>query len=209
MKSILDRSIPDIARLVSQGEVSAVEVTRLSLERIERRNGLYGAFLTVQAERALDEARAVDARRTRGERLGALAGVPIGIKDALCARDTPTTAGSRILTRKLVRDAGRSPGGTPDPRPGISPRTLRFGEPDPGRDGGREQDRGWCPPYDATVVARLRAAGAVLPGKCNMDEFAMGSSTENSAFFPAKNPWDITRTPGGRRAGAPSPWPRR
>ncbi len=173
MKSLLDRSIPDIARLVSQGEVSAVEVTRLSLERIEKRNGIYGAFLTIQAERALDEARRVDARRARGERLGALAGVPIGIKDALCTRDAPTTAGSRILTR-----------------------AARSGEPE------LDPHRGWCPPYDATVVARLRAAGAVLPGKCNMDEFAMGSSTENSAFFPARNPWDTSRTPGGSSGGS-------
>jgi aspartyl-tRNA(Asn)/glutamyl-tRNA(Gln) amidotransferase subunit A len=173
MKSLLDRSIPDIARLVSQGEVSAVEVTRLSLERIEQRNGLYGAFLTVQAERALDEARVVDARRARGERLGSLAGVPIGIKDALCTRDAPTTAGSKILTR-----------------------APRSGEPE------KDPRRGWCPPYDATVVTRLRAAGAVLPGKCNMDELGMGSSTENSAFFPARNPWDMTRTPGGSSGGS-------
>jgi aspartyl-tRNA(Asn)/glutamyl-tRNA(Gln) amidotransferase subunit A len=173
MKSILDRSIPDIARLVSQGEVSAVEVTRLALARIEKRNGLYGAFLTVQGERALEEARAVDARRARGERLGALAGVPIGIKDALATRDAPTTAGSKILTR-----------------------AARSGEPE------GDPRRGWCPPYDATVVARLRAAGAVLPGKCNMDEFAMGSSSENSAFFPVKNPWDPTRTPGGSSGGS-------
>jgi aspartyl-tRNA(Asn)/glutamyl-tRNA(Gln) amidotransferase subunit A len=173
VKSILDRSIPDIARLVSQGEVSAVEVTRLSLERIESSNKRLGAFLTVQAERALDEARAVDARRARGERLGALAGVPIGIKDALCTRDAPTTAASKILTR-----------------------APRSGEP------GSDPARGWCPPYDATVVARLRAAGAVLPGKCNMDELAMGSSTENSAFFPARNPWNIARTPGGSSGGS-------
>jgi aspartyl-tRNA(Asn)/glutamyl-tRNA(Gln) amidotransferase subunit A len=185
MKSILDRSIPDIARLVSQGEVSAVEVTRLALERIEKRNGLYGAFLTVQAERALDEARTLDARRARGERLGALAGVPIGLKDALCTRDTPTTAASRILTRAPRRSSS-------DPRPASS------GPGDPDLD----PQRGWCPPYDATVVARLRAAGAVLPGKCNMDELAMGSSTENSAFFPARNPWDTTRTPGGSSGGS-------
>jgi aspartyl-tRNA(Asn)/glutamyl-tRNA(Gln) amidotransferase subunit A len=171
--SILDLSIPEIARLVSQGEVTAQEVTRLSLDRIAQRDGLLGAFLTVQAERALDEARAVDARRARGERLGALAGVPIGLKDALCTRDTPTTAGSKILTR-----AAR-PG-----EPALDPR------------------RGFCPPYDATVVARLRAAGAVLPGKCNMDEFAMGSSSENSAFFPVRNPWDPARTPGGSSGGS-------
>ena len=170
---VLDRSIPDIADAVARGEVSAESVTQASLDRIAARNGGLGAFLTTQAEAALEAARAVDSKRARGERLGALAGVPIGIKDALCTRDAPTTAGSKMLTRRAA-----------------------LGEPE------LDPNRGFRPPYDATVVARLRAADAILPGKCNMDEFAMGSSNENSAFGPARNPWDVTRAPGGSSGGS-------
>jgi aspartyl-tRNA(Asn)/glutamyl-tRNA(Gln) amidotransferase subunit A len=170
---LVTKPIPEIARLVACGQVSAEEVTRAALERIEALGGKLGAFLTVQADRALEDARSVDAKRARGERLGALAGVPIGIKDAICTRDVPTTAGSKVLTR-------RAKPGEPD----LDPR------------------RGWRPPYDAHVIDKLRAADAIVPGKLNMDEFAMGSSTENSAFFPAKNPWDLTRAPGGSSGGS-------
>ncbi|WP_044245616.1 Asp-tRNA(Asn)/Glu-tRNA(Gln) amidotransferase subunit GatA [Chondromyces apiculatus] len=171
---ILDHSIPEIAARCARGEVSAEEITRAALDRIQSRNPALGAFLTVQGDTALAAARAVDAQRTRGEPLGPLAGVPIGLKDALCSADAPATAGSLVLTRKAPRD------GSPE----------------------RDPERGYRPPYDATVVARLRAAGAILPGKCNMDEFAMGSSNENSAFFPARNPWDSERTPGGSSGGS-------
>jgi aspartyl-tRNA(Asn)/glutamyl-tRNA(Gln) amidotransferase subunit A len=131
-----------------------------------------GAFLTVTPEAALDAARGVDARRRRGDASPRLAGVPIAIKDVLCTRGIPTTCGSRILTRA---EGGRVEG---------SP------------------ERGWRPPYDATVVERLAAAGAVLVGKTNLDEFAMGSSTENSGFFPARNPWAPDRIPGGSSGGS-------
>ena len=131
-----------------------------------------GAFLTVQPERVLEAARGLDQRRARGETLGPLAGVPLSIKDALCTADLPTTCGSRILTR--------AEGGTLRPSP----------------------DRGWLPPYDAYVVERLRQADALLVGKANMDEFAMGSSNENSSFFPARNPWSPDRIPGGSSGGS-------
>ncbi|WP_437604119.1 Asp-tRNA(Asn)/Glu-tRNA(Gln) amidotransferase subunit GatA [Sorangium sp. So ce590] len=172
--AILDRSIPELAALVQRGEVSAEEVARAALARIEQRDGGLGAFLTLQGEQALEAARALDARRARGDALGPLAGVPVGLKDALCTEGAPTTAGSKILTRAAAGGSSKAP----DP------------------------SRGYRPPYDATVVARLREAGAILPGKCNMDEFAMGSSNENSAFGPVKNPWDPTRIPGGSSGGS-------
>ncbi len=163
MSELADLGIAEAAHAVASGEISAEELARASLDAIDAGAEL-GAFLHVSRDAALEAARGVDARRRRGERLGPLAGVPIAVKDALCTRDAPTTAGSRILARG---------------------------------DG-----RGWRPPYDATVVERLRAADALLVGKTNMDEFAMGSSNENSAFGPARNPWDPSRIPGGSSGGS-------
>jgi len=148
-----------IAERVRRGETTALAVAEEALARIAARNSELNAFLTVSTVEVLEQARAVDAKRARGEALGPLAGVPIALKDALCTRGVRTTAGSKILEH-------------------------------------------WIPPYDATVVAKLRAADAVLPGKTNMDEFAMGSSNESSAFGPAKHPLDPTRAPGGSSGGS-------
>ncbi len=101
-------------------------------------------------------------RRANAEstsRAGALAGVPVLIKDNLCTTEFPTTCCSRILA-------------------------------------------GYRSPFDATVVRRLREAGAVIVGKANMDEFAMGSSTEYSCYGPTRNPHDVSRVPGGSSGGA-------
>ncbi len=147
-----------LAGKLASGEVSSVEATQAHLDRITAVDGDVHAFLHVSRD-AIATAAGIDKRRSSGEKLGALAGVPVAIKDVLCTMDMPSTAGSRIL-------------------------------------------EGWVPPYDATPVARLRAAGLVPLGKTNMDEFAMGSSTEHSAYGPTKNPWDLSRIPGGSGGGS-------
>ncbi|MHB8378718.1 MAG: Asp-tRNA(Asn)/Glu-tRNA(Gln) amidotransferase subunit GatA [Acidimicrobiales bacterium] len=151
----------DIARDVRSGATTAEREMATSLAAIRARNDELNVFLFVDDEGALDVARRVDQRVSRGEDAGALAGVPIALKDNLCQTGVPTTAGSRILN-------------------------------------------GWRPPYSATVIERVLGAGAVPMGKTNMDEFAMGSSTETSAYGPTRNPLNVERVPGGSSGGSAS-----
>ncbi|MFT4051637.1 MAG: Asp-tRNA(Asn)/Glu-tRNA(Gln) amidotransferase subunit GatA [Microbacterium sp.] len=148
----------DLAARLASGEVSSVEATQAHLDRIAAVDADVRAYLHV-SDHALDAAADIDRRRAAGETLGALAGVPLAIKDVLVTTDMPSTSGSKIL-------------------------------------------EGFLSPYDATVVARSRAAGLVPLGKTNMDEFAMGSSTEHSAYGPTHNPWDLDRIPGGSGGGS-------
>jgi aspartyl-tRNA(Asn)/glutamyl-tRNA(Gln) amidotransferase subunit A len=155
---LYDLTIHEAASRLARREISAVELTGAVLARVDAVEPRVEAYVTVTRERALEDARAADARLGAGES-GPLTGIPVCIKDVLCTQGIRTTCGSRML-------------------------------------------ESFVPPYDATVVARLRAAGAVLVGKGNMDEFAMGSSTENSAFHPTHNPWDLARVPGGSSGGS-------
>ena len=147
------------AAALAAGEVTSVELTQAHLDQIAAVDGELNAFLHVDADGALEQARASDERRAAGRALHELDGVPVAVKDVLTTVGLPTTCGSKML-------------------------------------------EGWIPPYDATVVGKLKAAGLPILGKTNMDEFAMGSSTENSAYGPTRNPWDRTRIPGGSGGGS-------
>ncbi|MDF4253260.1 Asp-tRNA(Asn)/Glu-tRNA(Gln) amidotransferase subunit GatA [Streptomyces sp. WMMB303] len=158
-EELITLTAAELAARIASGEVTAVEATEAHLARIGAVDEKVNAFLHVDCEGALAQAREVDAKRERGEKLGPLAGVPLALKDLFTTEGVPTTAGSKIL-------------------------------------------EGWIPPYDATVTKRLKDADVVILGKTNMDEFAMGSSTESSAYGPTANPWDLTRIPGGSGGGS-------
>jgi len=155
---MIDIPLSGLAEALAQKRISSVELTSLFLDRIERLDPALNAFITVDSERALDQARQADARRASGE-AGPLLGIPMAHKDIFCARGWRTSCGSKMLADFIS-------------------------------------------PYDATVVERLAAAGMVMLGKLNMDEFAMGSSNETSFFGPVKNPWDKERVPGGSSGGS-------
>lgn len=154
----LPQSITEASVLLGRGEITSVELTEALLAWIEASEPNIRAFLLVDSEHALEQARAADQRRAAGQSTPLL-GVPMAIKDVIVTRGLRTTCGSRMLEN-------------------------------------------FVPPYDATAVTRLREAGAVLLGKLNCDEFAMGSSTENSAYQQTSNPWDYSRVPGGSSGGS-------
>jgi aspartyl-tRNA(Asn)/glutamyl-tRNA(Gln) amidotransferase subunit A len=151
-------SIAELRQKLRRGEVSAREVTESLIARICAVDGQLKAYLWLNADDALAQAKAIDDAGTArdGKLLG---GIPVAIKDVLNVDGQPCTCGSKIL-------------------------------------------KGYTSVYDATVIRKLREAGAVLLGRTNMDEFAMGSSTENSSWDVTRNPWDLSRIPGGSSGGS-------
>ena len=152
-------TIDSVRETLAARKISARELAAEFYKRIEERNPVLNAYLTLCQERAYAQADRVDALATAGKPLPPLAGVPLAVKDVISTRGVRTTCGSKILENHF-------------------------------------------PAYDATAVERLEAAGAVILGKTNCDEFAMGSSNENSAYGPVRNPVDTERVPGGSSGGS-------
>lgn len=150
-------SISELRQQLTDKKVSAVEVAQHFLDRIEAQRDL-NAFITVDTEATLNQARAADAAIATHQ-AQSLTGIPLAHKDVFVTTDFTTTAGSKILTN-------------------------------------------YKSPFNATAIAKLNAAGAVCVGKANMDEFAMGSSNENSFYGAVKNPWNTDYVPGGSSGGS-------
>jgi len=164
METLQHLTVRQALDALQSGSLSSEELTRACLEQIERLEGKIHAFITLTAEKALQEARRADQRRQAARRhpdepLPALLGLPIAVKDVLTVAGLRCTCGSRILEN-------------------------------------------FVPPFTATAVQRLLDAGVIIVGKTNTDEFAMGSSTENSAYGVTFNPWDRERVPGGSSGGS-------
>jgi aspartyl-tRNA(Asn)/glutamyl-tRNA(Gln) amidotransferase subunit A len=151
-------SLHAVRDALAKGEVTATEAASACFDRIRETDGVLGAILPwITEEAVLEQTRAMDAAGPDSSK--PLWGVPLALKDIICAKGFATTAASRILEN-------------------------------------------FVPFYDAFVVRKLKEAGAVILAKTNLDEFAMGSTTEHSAFRLTRNPWDVSRVPGGSSGGS-------
>jgi aspartyl-tRNA(Asn)/glutamyl-tRNA(Gln) amidotransferase subunit A len=149
MEKLYSLTAHRLIKLMKEG-LAASDLVSETLKRIDSVDKSVKAFVLVNGNAA---------RASAGEKKGALAGIPVAVKDNICVKDEETTCASKIL-------------------------------------------KGFKPPYDATVIKKLKDEGVVLLGKANMDEFAFGSSCETSCYGPTKNPWDLTRIPGGSSGGS-------
>ena len=158
MSELNKLTISELSERLAAGECTSVDIVNDLLASIDSNDAKVGAYLTLDREDALAQAKAADEARAAGKNIPML-GIPVAIKDLLNVKGQPCTCSSKIL-------------------------------------------EGYIAPYDATVISKLRNAGAVLLGRVNMDEFAMGSSTENAALGKTSNPWNLDHVPGGSSGGS-------
>ena len=159
MKSICEMTAEEIGKAYREKTLTVPEVVKAFLDNIEKEDEKIKAYITVCKEEALKKADEVQAMFDAEKEMGALAGIPIAIKDNICTKGVKTTCASKMLEN-------------------------------------------FIPPYDASVMKKIEATNAIILGKTNMDEFAMGGSTENSAFFITKNPVNLDKVPGGSSGGS-------
>lgn len=155
----LKLSALDFIQEVKNGTLSVEDYIVSTLERIQQTDGKLHAFLSVNNEDAITQARTIDKKVKSGEKVGSCFGMPISIKDNICIKDSKTTCASKMLENFVA-------------------------------------------PYDATVITKLKEQDAIFIGKANMDEFAMGLTTEFSGFGPSSNPWNPDYVPGGSSGGS-------
>lgn len=155
---IYSQTIKEASSAIERGDVSPVELVKAVLGRIDAIEEEVGAYVTVNRDNALEQAKQAEKSIKDGVKRS-LNGIPIAVKDNICTEGIRTTCSSKILEN-------------------------------------------FMPPYESTATQRLKNEGYILIGKTNLDEFAMGSSTENSAFVHTKNPWDRSRVPGGSSGGS-------
>lgn len=148
-----------LGKKIKEKEISVREALDAVFAQIDQTEGRYHAYVTLDKEGAYKQADAVQEKIDKGELTGALAGVPVAIKDNMCTKGLLTTCSSKILEN-------------------------------------------YIPTYTASAVQNLTDAGCVIIGKTNMDEFAMGSTTETSAYGVTKNPWNTEHVPGGSSGGS-------
>lgn len=157
--SLMSLTAVELGKKIKAKEVTVEEAVRAALDAIAKKEAVVNSFVTVEEEKAIEQAREVQKGIDDGRYTGPLAGVPVAIKDNMCTEGMLTTCSSKILGN-------------------------------------------FVPTFTSEAVLNLEKAGAVIIGKTNMDEFAMGSTTETSAFGATKNPWNTEHVPGGSSGGS-------
>ena len=157
--NIIELTVHELQEKLKSKELTVTQIVEAYIERIKEKEPKVEAFITLQLEEALAQAKRIDEEIASGKEISSLAGIPIGIKDIICTKGVRTTCASKMLENFIA-------------------------------------------PYDATVMEKINAEEMISLGKLNMDEFAMGSSTEHSYFKSTKNPWDLSRIPGGSSGGS-------